>query len=134
MKKIVLLSMFILLVFVGCNDTDKTAQNIENIKLPNGYSYKAINNRGVAVEGQIGIYQIKVFSNYEETVNPQSRHHSIVVTMDDKNSEEIPLQLSYIDKTVVVAVYKDAQLVGQSDIITMNEDEPLTIVNVTLND
>jgi hypothetical protein len=54
--------------------------------------------------------------------------------MDDKNSEEIPLQLSYIDKTVVVAVYKDAQLVGQSDIITINEDEPLTIVNVTLND
>lgn len=134
MKKIVLFSMFILLIFVGCNNTDTSAQNIENIKLPSGYSHKAINNRGVGVEGQIGIYKIKIFSNYEETANPQSRHHSIVIKIGNQHSEEIPLQSTYINKMVVVAVYKDAQLVGQSDIVTINEDEPLTIVNITLND
>lgn len=155
MKKIVSFSIVALLL-VGCNEADRILEQVsesnnseevaisgnsestlplvldtgEVKKLPVEYAYKAINNSGASVVGEIGDYKIEIVSNYEEEVQSQSRHYSIVVEIGDEVSQEIPIQLSYMDKTIIVAVYKDNHLVGMSEILTVNDIEPLMLVNI----
>jgi len=155
MRKIVSFSIVALLL-VGCNEADRVLEsdNSEQVvisantestlssaldisevkKLPVEYAYKAINNSGVFVTGELDDYTIEIVSNYEEEVQSQSRHYSIVVEIADKVSQEIPIQLTYMDKTIIVAVYKDNHLVGMSEILTVNDIEPLMLVNIDVTE
>ena len=116
-------------------DDDDTASgdtSRSDIKLPSTYTHQAINNQGVAVEGSVKNYTIRIYSDSQEIVNAQSLHQGVVVKVNGEASENIAIQATYIDKKIVVALYdQSGQLIKVSDEILVT-DVPVVIVELNL--
>ncbi|MBU1667431.1 hypothetical protein KKC13_03375 [bacterium] len=135
MKREILVLLVASFAFIGCGGSDVSTQTVDtnSLAVPSDYSYKVINNRGLAAEGILDDYTIKIFSNHEVDADPQSRHYGVVVKIGDKIAEEIPIQSSYINETIVVTVYKDNKLIDSSDVLTIDDSQPLIIVDIDVN-
>ena len=104
----------------------------QDIKIPDNYSHRVINNQGIAVEGSINNYTIRIYSNSKEVANSQSRHQGVVVKINGEASENIAIQASYINKTIIVAVYDaTGKIVKISDEIVVT-DVPVVIVELNV--
>ncbi|MBU1667433.1 hypothetical protein KKC13_03385 [bacterium] len=110
---------------------DTTNEETTTLKLPEGYNYRMINNQGIAVESKLDNYTIKLYSNYNETISPQSRHSGVVVKINEEVGENIAIQATYLGKSMVVAVYNERnELVIVSDIIEVI-DVPVIVVTLS---
>lgn len=108
-----------------------TNEETTTLKLPEGYNYRMINNQGIAVESTLDNYTIKLYSNYNETASPQSRHNGVVVKINEEVGENIAIQATYLGKSMVVAVYNERnELVIVSDIIEVI-DVPVIVVSLS---
>ena len=128
------LGISLLLVGCGSDDVKSSESSTQNsaTKSPSGYSYKVINNQGKAVESQLGEYTIRITSNSKEKPNPQARHKGVVVKINGENSQTMPIQISYLDKGIVVSVYdKDNVLLSATDEIKVT-DVPVVVVEMTI--
>jgi hypothetical protein len=125
-----ILGISLLLVGCGGGDTPSSTQN--EVKIPTTYSYKVINNRGLVVEGKLDNYTIKIYSNSEEVADPKSMHKGVVVKINGKDSEVMPIQISYLNKEIVVAIENEkGEEVAISDEIEVT-DVPVVVVEFSI--
>ena len=117
------------LLLVGCGGEDATStQNTENnLKVPTAFNYKVINNRGLVVESKLDNYTIKIYSNSQEVANPQDRHKGVVVKINGKASETMPIEIAYLNKKVMVVVYNE-----KGEEVAISEEIEVTDVPVVL--
>lgn len=134
MKKQQWLKLFgISLLLVGCGGGDTPSTTTQNeVKVPTTYSYKVINNRGLVVEGKLDNYTIKIYSNSEEVADPKSMHKGVVVKINGKDSEVMPIQISYLNKEIVVAIENEkGEEVAVSEAIAVT-DVPVVVVELSI--
>ncbi|MBU1667435.1 hypothetical protein KKC13_03395 [bacterium] len=127
-----ILGISLLLVGCGGGDTASTETAQNSVTVPTTYNYKVINNRGLAVEGTMDNYTIKIYSTTEEVADPKSMHKGVVVTINGKASEVMPIQISYLNKEIVVAVENEkGEQVAVSDAIEVT-DVPVVVVELSI--
>ena len=121
------------MVLIGCGNGSKSSSEEElNANIPLGYEYKVINNRGLAVESRLGKYMISLLSDTQETKDPKSVHKGIVVNINGQDSDTMPIQSTYINKVIVVAIYNEEdELLGSKEVDVTN-DAPVVLVNIDL--
>ncbi len=149
MKKELVKLLSISLLFIGCgsgestsNNTSATANSATNTNstattqtanTPSNTSttpaYKAINNRGIGVEGKMGNYTVKLFANNNETAKPQERHQGVVVKYNGETSETMAIQDTYKGKEIIAGIYNEDKLVKMSDSVSVT-DVPVVIIDV----
>jgi hypothetical protein len=104
----------------------------DGLSLPSGYQYQVIDSRGESVEGSHGEYKIVLLADYNESVDAQSNHLSILVRINGVDTTPLHIQSSYSGHTLVVALYnQEGLLVGVSDIVMVNGNE---IIDITTNE
>lgn len=126
-KKVIgILSVLVLIAGCGNNTT-----SVES-KIPLEYSYKVVNNRGLVVEGQLGNYKIKIYSDSNETANPQNIHKGVVVNINGKSSEMIPIEISYLNKNIIVSIYDETgNELAVSEVIKVT-DVPVVVIDMSV--
>ena len=129
MKKQLIEIVVISLLFIGCggNSTGSNTTTTENTNVP---TYKVINSRGIAVEGKLDNYTVKLYSDNEEEVKPQGRHKGVVVKYNGKTSESMAIQESYQGKNIVAGIYNGDKLIKMSDSIKVTDDVPVVIMDI----
>jgi len=140
MKKQLIEIVVISLLFIGCGgnstgsnttttseDSVQVASTTENTNVP---TYKVINSRGIAVEGKLDNYTVKLYSDNEEEVKPQGRHKGVVVKYNGKTSESMAIQESYQGKNIVAGIYNGDKLIKMSDSIKVTDDVPVVIMDI----
>ena len=130
------------LILTGCgssNGTESTSNEGTNsepivaIQAPSGYENPVINNKGNKVESKLGKLSIKLYSAVNDEGNAQSTHKGVVVNVNGKDSSTMPIQASYIDDEIVVAVYDEKnKLVVVSDAVEVTNDVPVVLVNLSI--
>lgn len=138
------------LLLAGCGDNSSSTTSITNetqneaipsttsltiqeeLTLPSSYTYPAINNKGLAVTGQMDNYNIKIYSSNQEVANAQSIHKGVVVKLNDQTSEVMPIQISYLNKKIVVIIENEkGEKVAISKEIEVS-DVPVVIIELTI--
>jgi len=129
MKKQLIEIVVISLLFIGCggNSTGSNTTTTENTNVP---TYKVINSRGIAVEGKLDNYTVKLYSDNEEEVKPQGRHKGVVVKYNGKTSESMSIQEIYQGKNIVAGIYNGDKLIKMSDSIKVTDDVPVVIMDI----
>jgi len=128
-NKKVLVGLGALLVLVGCGGGASTE---ETTVVPSSFSNKVINNRGIAVEGTVDGYGIKIYSDSTDVANPQQIHKGVVVKVNGKTSAVMPIQISYLNKSIVVTLVDDkGEELAVSNEITVT-DVPVVVVEMNL--
>ena len=95
------------------------------------YTNKVVNNRGMEVEGEVGHYKIKVYSDSKIEANPQNIHKGVVVKFNGETSKVMPIEISYLDKNIMVGLYdKSGKHVATSDSIKIT-DVPVVVVELS---
>jgi hypothetical protein len=103
------------------------------LSIPSGFEYQTINNQGEIIETSYQNYTVKLYSNYQETADAQKNHVGIVVSVDGESLPVLQVQDSYRGQEIVVAVFNEiGELVGISDNIVVDNDAPVTVMTVTL--
>lgn len=130
-KKELLLLFSILMGLIGCGGgASSEGESTTSISLP--FSNKVINNRGLFVEGSVNGYGIKIYSDTIEGVNPQEIHKGIVVEVNGKVSEVIPIQISYLNKNIVVVLFNSqGEKVAVSSTVLIT-DVPVIVIKMIL--
>jgi len=121
------------LVLVGCGGGATSSNEASKITaVPETFSNKVINNKGTAVEGTVDGYGIKIYSDSKEAANPQAIHKGVVVKVNGKTSEVMPIEISYLGKSIVVALLNNkGEEVAVSDKIEVT-DVPVIVVEMNL--
>jgi hypothetical protein len=86
----------------------------------------------LVVEGKLDNYTIKIYSNSEEVADPKSMHKGVVVKINGKDSEVMPIQISYLNKEIVVAIENEkGEEVAISEAIAVT-DVPVVVVELSI--
>lgn len=130
-SKKILVSLGSLLVLIGCGG-GASDEVTTTTAIPSTFSNKVINNRGLFVEGTVNGYGIKIYSDSIESANPQEIHKGVVVKINGKASEVMPIQVSYLNKNIVVALLNEQgeEVAISSEILVT--DIPVIVVEMTL--
>lgn len=101
------------------------------IMLPDGYTFRAINNLGTEVETTITsngvVYTLKLYSNFNVTANDQANHVGIFANVNGQ-SALLQIQNNYETHKVVLAVYDaSGTLVAVSDEKTVNGNTSISL-------
>ena len=132
MKKQWIVALGITLLLVGCGESSTAEEKVVSTKVPTAYSNKVINNRGLVVEGSVDGYGIKIYSNSAEVANPQNIHKGVVVKVNGKSSQVMPIEIAYLGKSIVVALVNDkGEEVAVSDEIKVT-DVPVVVVEMNI--
>ena len=138
-KKVFYSALTALLLVTGCgNDSTGTNASTETGTTKDGggnpevYSYKVINNQGEAVASKLGSYEIYLYSDSEEKADDKSPHKGIVVKVNDENSELMPIQATYMHKDIVAKVYKNSELVVETEAVEVTDDEPVVLIETKI--
>ena len=119
------------LFLVGCGESGSIEEK-SSTNLPEQYSYKVINNRGLVVEGKLDSYKIKIYSDNEGSANPKDIHKGVVVKVNGKSSETMPIEISYLNKNIIVVIYDESgKEVAVSEEIQVS-DVPVLIVELSI--
>jgi hypothetical protein len=138
MKKEWIKLLAISMLLVGCGGGDSTSTASDTVAQTESASssatattpaYKAINNRGAGVEGKMGNYTVKLFTDSKEEVKPQERHQGVVVKYNGLTSETMAIQASYQGKDITAGIYDGDKLVKMSDSVNVS-DVPVVIIDV----
>jgi nitrous oxide reductase accessory protein NosL len=131
-----LLAISVLLVGCGGGDSTSTAsdtvaqtESASSSATATTPAYKAINNTGAGVEGKMGNYTVKLFTDSKEEVKPQERHQGVVVKYDGQTSETMAIQASYQGKDITAGIYDGDKLVKMSDSVNVS-DVPVVIIDI----
>jgi hypothetical protein len=105
----------------GDNEIEWIAK--DGVHVPTGFEYQTINNTGETIETSVNDYSIKLWVNYEQSVDEQSNHTAIQVKVNGVKTPLMQIQSTYISKEMVVAVYDtEGILVGVSPIVTISNN------------
>jgi len=101
------------------------------ITLPPSFQYQTIDNKGNIVETTHNGYSIKLYSDYNEIINPQSNHIGIIVNLNGSNSSLMMIQGTYQGHNIVVGVYdSEGTLVGISELVTIHGNTVIPITTI----
>ncbi len=137
-KKTFYITVMALLLLNGCGNKDKTETSTTDGTYNNGgsysqeYSYKVINNRGEDIKSKIGEYDISLYSNYKEVADDKSPHKGVIVKLNEKESELMAIQASYIGKEIKARVYKDNELITTTEPIEVTDDNPIVKIDIEI--
>jgi len=136
MKKewIKLIAISVLLIGCGGGDTSSKSESTTSDTVAQTDSsatptHKVINNRGIAVEGKMGNYTVKLFANSSEEAKPQERHQGVVVKYDGQTSETMAIQAGYQEKEITAGIYNGDTLIKMSDSVKVT-DTPVVIIDI----
>ena len=105
------------------------------LDIPSGFDYQTINNAGEIIETTFEDLTIKLFVDYNETANDQANHTGIVVRINGIDAPLMQIQDTYRGHNIVVGVYTiDGELVGVSDVTTVEMEGAGTFIDVILDD
>ena len=97
---------------------------------PLKYTHKVVNNQGIEVQGEVDEYIIKIYSDTEVEANPKHIHKGVVVKLNGEKSRVIPIEISYLDKNIMIGVYdKKGKRVTASETIKVT-DVPVVVVEL----
>jgi len=142
-KKIFYSALTVLLLATGCGSSgsnpasEDSPENttIENttIETTKGvYKYKVINNMGQEVQTTVDNYKIALYSDSKEKAYDKSPHKGIVVKLNNKDSELMAIQSTYVNKDIVAKVYKGDELVSTSDVVKVTDDKPMILIETEI--
>lgn len=142
-KKIFYSALTVLLLATGCGSSgsnpasEDSPENttIENttIETTKGvYKYKVINNMGQEVQTTVDNYKIALYSDTKEKAYDKSPHKGIVVKLNNKDSELMAIQSTYVNKDIVAKVYKGDELVSTSDVVKVTDDKPMILIETEI--
>ena len=116
------------------NEGDNSPQSVSTtIETTKGvYKYKVINNRGEEVQRKVDKYTIAIYSDTKERAYDKSPHKGIVVKLNNKDSELMAIQSTYLGKDIVAKVYKDDELVLTSDVVKVTDDNSVVLIDVEI--
>ena len=130
-KKLGLMALGISFFLIGCGGSS-AIESSTSTKLPENYSYKVVNNQGTSVAGKVSGYTIKIYSDNKELANPKDIHKGVAVKINGKTSEVIPIDIVYLNKNIVVALFNDkGEQVAVSEEVLVT-DVPVVVVEITL--
>jgi len=130
MKKQLIMGLGLALVLIGCGSG--TTNQESGTTLPTNYSNKVVNNRGLVVEGNVDTYSIKIYSDAQIEVSPKNIHKGVVVKVNGKSSETMPIEIGYMGKHIVAALYdSNGNEVAVSSEIEVT-DVPVIIVDMSI--
>lgn len=120
-----------LFLLVGCGDGSGSSLKTET-KIPSNFSYKVVNNRGLVVESKLDNYTIKIYSDSNEEANPKNIHKGVVVKVNGESSETMPIEISYLNKNIIVVIYDELgnELAVSAEIEVT--DVPVVVVELTI--
>ena len=144
-KKIFYSALTVLLLATGCGSSgsnpasEDSPENttIENttIETTKGvYKYKVINNMGQEVQTTVDNYKIALYSDSKEKAYDKSPHKGIVVKLNNKDSELMAIQSTYVNKDIVAKVYKGDELVSTSDVVKVTDDKPMILIETEITE
>jgi len=147
-KKIFYSALTVLLLATGCGSSgsnpasEDSPENttIENTTIENTtiettkgvYKYKVINNMGQEVQTKVDNYKIALYSDTKEKAYDKSPHKGIVVKLNNKDSELMAIQSTYVNKDIVAKVYKGDELVSTSDVVKVTDDKPMILIETEI--
>ena len=106
--------------------------NANTVRLPDGYVYRVINNKGEEVNTTVEVdgttYLIKFYANYEETFDRQKNHKAIRVTINGVQSETLSIQNTYVGNNIVAGIYLDERLIHVSNLTEVTNAPGISIV------
>jgi len=117
-------------VNAGDNSPQSVNTTIETTK--GVYKYKVINNRGEEVQTKVDKYTIAIYSDTKEKAYDKSPHKGIVVKLNNKDSELMAIQSTYLGKDIVAKVYKDDKLLLTSDVVNVTDENPVVLIDVEI--
>ena len=133
-QQFILLS--IVFSLIGCGGDSVTSKDNSIRTTPSSkplkYTHKVINNQGIEVKGKVDEYAIKIYSDSDIKANPKNIHKGVVIKLNGKTSKVIPIEISYLNKEIMVELYnKRGKLIITSDLIQVI-DVPVMIVELTI--
>ena len=137
-KKIFYSALTVLLLATGCgssgsNPASKDSPENTTIETTKGvYKYKVINNMGQEVQTTVDNYKIALYSDTKEKAYDKSPHKGIVVKLNNKDSELMAIQSTYVNKDIVAKVYKGDELVSTSDVVKVTDDKPMILIETEI--
>lgn len=108
--------------------------NAGDFSVPSAFKYQTINNSGIATEFISDEYTTKLYADYSETMNAQSPHVGIVVTLDEEYRGILNIQSTYIDHNLTAAIYKGNELIAFSDIVLIDGNKVIDVSSDKDND
>lgn len=122
---------------VSLPDDNGTGGN--ELSLPDGFIYRAINNANVTVETTVDVegetYTVRLYADYNETANSQFNHKGIVVKINGVSAPTLNIQETYKTHPIVAGVYDTTgQLISVSNITIVDADAPVTVIEMGLDD
>ena len=120
------------LVLVGCGENGGTGATVTETKIPSTFSNKVVNNRGLVVESKLDGNTISIYSDSSITANPKDIHKGVVVKVNGKSSETMPIEISYLNKNIVAVVSDSTgkELAVSDEVQVM--DEPVIVIEVNI--
>jgi len=137
-KKIFYSALTVLLLATGCgssgsNPASEDSPENTTIETTKGvYKYKVINNMGQEVQTTVDNYKIALYSDTKEKAYDKSPHKGIVVKLNNKDSELMAIQSTYVNKDIVAKVYKGDELVSTSDVVKVTDDKPMILIETEI--
>lgn len=108
--------------------------NAGDFSVPSAFKYQTINNSGIATEFISDEYTTKLYADYSETMNAQSPHVGIVVTLDEEYRGILNIQSTYTDHNLTAAIYKGNELIAFSDIVLIDGNKVIDVSSDKDND
>ena len=139
-KKIFYSALTVLLLATGCgssgsNPASEDSPENTTIETTKGvYKYKVINNMGQEVQTTVDNYKIALYSDTKEKAYDKSPHKGIVVKLNNKDSELMAIQSTYVNKDIVAKVYKGDELVSTSDVVKVTDDKPMILIETEITE
>ncbi len=128
-----LVTLGISLILAGCgkSSSEPTAAATKT-KIPSNFSHKVVNNRGLVVESKLDGNTISIYSDSIIKANPKDIHKGVVVKVNGKSSETMPIEISYLNKNIVAVVTdSNGKELAVSDKVKVT-DKPVIIIELNI--
>ena len=130
MLKKLSISIGISILFAACGG--ESVSSSESITVPSNYSYKATNSIGKEIQGTVDGYSIQIYSDNKIIESAKELHKGLVVKVNGKKSDTMPIGIAYLHKNIVVAlVDSSGKRVAVSDEIEVT-DVPVIVVELSV--
>lgn len=130
------MALVAVLLFSGCGDSSSENNDGTNPEITTEdkgrYTHKVINNMGKEVRSKVGEYDILLYSDSEMKADDKSPHKGVVVTVNKKDSELMPIQSTYMHKDIVAKVYEGNKLVTTTEAIEVTDSEPVVLIETEI--
>lgn len=104
------------------------------LTLPLGFDYQLINNKGKIQESILSNYTVKLYSNFQNTLDSQLSHVGVVVSLNGNEVPIMQIQENYRGHEVVVGVYDSrGTLLAVSDRVLVDSASSVQFISLLLS-